>query len=136
MCRHCRQKSPPRAVKFDFQCQTFYHDFANSAAYTKPDLICFFNPGLHRHTGYSNYDTWPRTIKAATASKQPIIVTAYTKLEVPLDLERLDQESDRTLTIVQEPTLNRFASQRPERNFISDELSPMIFKNYYYFVVK
>jgi mitochondrial splicing suppressor protein 51 len=136
MCRHCRQKSPPRVVKFDFQCQTFYHDYANSSSFTKPDLICFFNPGLHRKTGYNAYDTWPRTIKAAANTQSPILVTSYTQFEAPRDLERLEDESNRTLHVVQKPIINKFASQRPERNFISDEFAPMIFKNYYYFVVK
>lgn len=36
MCRTCRQNC--RIVKFDFQCAKFYHDYATSSAYTKPDL--------------------------------------------------------------------------------------------------
>lgn len=36
MCRTCRQHC--RIVKFDFQCAKLYHDYANSTAYSKPDL--------------------------------------------------------------------------------------------------
>lgn len=36
MCRTCRQNC--RIVKFDFQCAKFYHDYAKSSAYSKPDL--------------------------------------------------------------------------------------------------
>lgn len=36
MCRTCRQHC--RIVKFDFQCAKFYHDYAKSTAYSKPDL--------------------------------------------------------------------------------------------------
>lgn len=36
MCRACRQNC--RIVKFDFQCAKFYHDYAKSSSYTKPDL--------------------------------------------------------------------------------------------------
>lgn len=36
MCRTCRQNC--RIVKFDFQCGILYHDYANSSAFTKPDL--------------------------------------------------------------------------------------------------
>lgn len=66
----------------------------------------------------------------------PILVTSYTELESPRDLERLQLEADRSLEIVQPPQVNSFSSQRPERNFISDEIAPMIFKNYYVFIVK
>lgn len=36
MCRTCRQNC--RIVKFDFQCAKFYHDYAKSSSYSKPDL--------------------------------------------------------------------------------------------------
>lgn len=39
MCRTCRQNC--RIVKFDFQCGILYHDYANSSAFTKPDLSKF-----------------------------------------------------------------------------------------------
>lgn len=65
-----------------------------------------------------------------------MLVTAYTELESPLDLERLQRESTRALQVVQPPTVNPYGSKRPDRNFISDDTAPMIFKNYYYFIVK
>ncbi|XP_053670883.1 axoneme-associated protein mst101(2)-like [Anopheles nili] len=134
MCRTCRMKC--RVVAFDFQCLTMYHDYRHSSRYQRPNLICFFNPGLHRTTGYGGLDTWPATIHAATEANCPMVVTAYTELESPLDLDRLQRESTRTLQIVQPPAINPFGSKRPDRNFISDETAPMIFKNYYYFVVR
>uniref|UniRef100_A0A1Q3FK86 Putative vegetative cell wall protein gp1 n=1 Tax=Culex tarsalis TaxID=7177 RepID=A0A1Q3FK86_CULTA len=135
MCRRCRLQC--RNVKFDFQCRRFYHDFwQDSTPSPTPDLICFFNPGLHRSTGFGSLDTWPKTIAAATGAGCPLVVTAYTEYECPLDLARLRKESKRPLELVQPPVPNPFASQRPERNFISEQIAPMIFKNYYYFVVK
>ncbi|XP_059609042.1 muscle M-line assembly protein unc-89 [Phlebotomus argentipes] len=133
MCRTCRQAC--RGVKFDFQCGKLYHDYAKQPAFTKPDLICFFNPGLYRATGFSGLDTWPDTIKAATQLSCPIVVTSYTELESPQDLAQLNRDSARPLNLTQAPAVNPFSSQRPERNFISDEVSPMIFKNYYVFIV-
>ena len=133
MCRTCRLKC--RTVKFDFQCKTLYHDYSASSAFTKPDLICFFNAGLHQ-TGYNGMDTWSKTIKCATNTKCPIVVTSYTEYGSPLDLACLKEESSRPLEVVQQPTLNPFASKRPERNFISDEIAPLIFKNFFYFVVQ
>lgn len=97
--------------------------------------VCFLNPGLHRSTGFKELDTWPDTIQAATAIKCPILVTSYTELESPQDFSRLETESTRKLNIIQAPELNPYSSLRPERNFISDEAVPMIFKNYYFFIV-
>lgn len=134
MCRTCRQNC--RIVKFDFQCGKLYHDYANSSAFAKPDLVCFFNPGLYRTTGFNGLDTWPLTIKSATSMNCPVVVTSYTEVESPRDLDRIQKESDRPLTVVQSPHINPFASQRPERNFISDEVAPMIFKNFFCFSVK
>lgn len=108
------------------QCQRFPSNFP----------VCFFNPGLYRTTGFNGLDTWPLTIKSATSMNCPIAVTSYTEFESPRDLERIQKESDRPLTVVQPPQTNPFASQRPERNFISDEVAPMIFKNFFCFCVK
>lgn len=156
MCRTCRQNC--RAVKFDFQCGQLYHNYATSSAFVKPDLskslrtrnkdqhnnrsvflfpVCFFNPGLYRSTGFNGDDTWPETIRSAAAQRVPIVVTSYTEVEAPRDLERLQREAAKCeLSLVLAPHVNPFASQRPERNFISDEVAPMIFKNYYCFVCK
>ncbi|KFB37740.1 hypothetical protein ZHAS_00005053 [Anopheles sinensis] len=134
MCRTCRTKC--RVVAFDFQCRTMYHDYRHSSRYQRPDLICFFNPGLHRFTGYAGLDSWPQTIRTASDAGCPMLVTAYTELESPLDLERLQRESSRALKVIRPPSVNPFGSKRPDRNFISDETAPMIFKNYFYFVVQ
>lgn len=132
-CRKCRQDC--RGVKFDFHSRTLYHDYARSKAFTRPDIICFFNPGLYRRTGAGGRDTWPETIRAAVDQNCPILVTAYTEYEMPLDLEAIIDVADH-IKIVQMPTKNPFASIKPERNFLSEEMQSLIFKNYYYFVVK
>lgn len=159
MCRDCRQSC--RNVRFDFQCRTFYHDYAKSSAFTKPDLskfltdilpstsskistsfsVCYFNPGLYRMTGFSGMDTWPETVESSLKLNCPIVVTSYTEFESPLDFAQIERFSksagrNKPLEIIQPSAVNPFASQRPERNFISDDVAPMIFKNYYYFVVQ
>lgn len=98
--------------------------------------VCFFNPGLHRSTGFNELDTWPETIRSAVSYDCPIIVTSYTEVESPLDFARLEKECNKTLNVLKSPDVNPFSSYRPERNFISDEIAPMIFKNYYCFIVK
>lgn len=102
--------------------------------------VCFFNPGLHRLSGFKGVDTWPETIRAAARQQCPIIVTSYTEVDSPAELERFQCEivksGDQPMTVVRGPKVNQYASQRPERNFISDDITPLIFKNYYYFVLK
>lgn len=132
-CVKCRQAC--RACKFDFQSLSLYHEYCKGPAFKKPDLVCFFNPGLYRSTGVGDNDTWPETIRAAVRQCCPILVTSYTEFEAPMDLEKLIEIAD-NVKIVQLPSRNPFSSQKPERNFISEEIQPWIFKNYYFFVVK
>ncbi|XP_067648596.1 uncharacterized protein [Eurosta solidaginis] len=132
-CRSCRKLE--RSVSYHFQNQ-LYHDYNKLATFLKPDLICFFNAGLYRYNGFEMEDTWPETIRIATSIKCPIVVTSYTEYEAPMDISRLMQESSRCLNMVMPPTLNPFASKKPERNFISDEDAPLMFKNFYCFVVE
>lgn len=132
-CRVCRKNC--HAVKFDFQSHTLYHDYARSSAFTKPNLICFFNPGLYRTTAADGVDAWPETMIAAVAQNCPIVVTSYTEVEAPLDFERLITICSH-VKVVQTPTKNPFRSLKPERNFLSEEMQPWMFKNYFYFIVK
>lgn len=81
-------------------------------------------------------DTWPETILAAANLHVPIVVTAYTEYESPLDMSRFAEECQRKLRLIQPPSQNPFASVKPERNFISDDEAPLMFKNYYCFVVE
>lgn len=81
-------------------------------------------------------DTWPETILAASKLQVPTVVTAYTEYESPLDMTRFAVECQRKLKIIQAPAKNPFASVKPERNFISDDEAPLMFKNYYYFVIE
>lgn len=134
MCRMCRMKC--RVVKFDFQCRRYYHDYCRDSSYSKPNLICFFNPVLHSTAGFGGFDTWSETIQATAAANCPIVVTSYTALDCPLDLVRFQKEAKRPLQIMAEPQLNPYGSKRPDRNFITDDVAPLIFKNYHYCVLK
>lgn len=87
----------------------------------------------------NGYDTWSETIKVASQSDCPLVVTSYTEFESPRDLDRFKHETAnhaKQMDLIYGPSLNQYASQRPERNFISDELVPLIFKNYFCFVLK
>uniref|UniRef100_A0A1B0FDP4 Uncharacterized protein n=1 Tax=Glossina morsitans morsitans TaxID=37546 RepID=A0A1B0FDP4_GLOMM len=132
-CRFCRKNK--RTVSYYFAAN-IYHEYCRRVDFLKPNLICFFNAGLYRSTGYKMEDTWPETILTASQLKVPVVVTAYTEYEMPLDLSRFLQESNRHLNVILPPHLNPFASVKPERNFISDDEVPLMFKNYYCFVVE
>lgn len=134
-CGKCRKAK--RSTKYDFQCRTYYHDYCNNAkAFIKPNIICFYNPTFH-HLRTSKFDKWGPTIRTALSQQCPIVVTSYTEYESPLDLTLLEEEAGNSyeFELVQKPALNPFRSKKPERNFVSDEIVPLIFKNHAYFVV-
>lgn len=135
-CRKCQRAC--RAVKFDFQCQTLYQTYFNLSAYSKPDIICFFHPAFH-YSKESPLNSWPDAVRASLQTKCPIVITSYTDLEASMDLNTFEEYANSfgiELDILQRPTINRFGSRRPERNFASDEISQMIFKNFTYFCVR
>lgn len=133
ICRLCKLRD--KKIKISFIPRTLYHDFCHSSEYKKPDFTCLFNPGLYRATGFNGRDTWPRTILELCKTKVPILVTAYTEREIPMDIQRIKAVCP-DVEIVLEPTKNPFASLKPDRNFVSDESIPLIYKNYFLSVVK
>ncbi|XP_044317513.1 uncharacterized protein LOC108045951 [Drosophila rhopaloa] len=132
-CRLCRKAQ--RTVNYHFE-NGLYHDYCKEPHFLQPNLVCFFNSGLYRSTGFALEDTWPDTIQAALNIKCPIVVTSYTKYEAPLDMVHFINQSNRHLNVVLPPTTNPFSSEKPERNFISDDETPFMFKNFYCFVVE
>lgn len=83
-----------------------------------------------------NEDSWPETIQSTAKLQCPVVVTAYTKYECPMDFFRYKKECQRSVRVIMPPVKNPFASEKPERNFISDDEAPLIFKNFYCFVVE
>lgn len=132
MCNDCRHNC--RGIRFDFQCKMFYHDYCTSASFVKPDIIFFFNSALHR-PGFRGFDTWPKTIKAVVNFSVPTVVTACTHREATLDLERIKKLSGSELKILQ-TEINPYSSTNPERNFTSDEIAPIMFRNQFYFIIQ
>lgn len=132
MCRQCRQLC--RGIRFDFQCKKFYHDYCLSKAFVKPDVVIFFNPALHR-PGFRGFDTWPKTIQSALSTSAPVLVTSVTENESILDLQRI-QKLVVNDVVTMSPKLNPYSSTRPERNFATDDVEPIMFKNHFYFIVQ
>lgn len=131
-CDECKKKK--KYLEFQY-ISALYHDYAKSKTYTLPGIICAFNPGLYRTTGHSGCDTWPVTIKTMfSVMKIPIVLTAYTKAESELDLQRV--KTIQTINIVKGPCKNPFSSLKPSLNFITEDETPVIFKNFYYTIIK
>lgn len=132
ICSTC--KSSDRRVNVSFHPRKFYHDFCCSKQFIEPHLICLFNPGLYRETGFEGKDTWPETIREFCKTKVPVCVTSYTKQEIPREMIRIKSIAD--VETILEPRRNPFASIKPDRNFVSDDTAPLIYKNYYLAIVK
>lgn len=130
MCRLCRQQC--RGIRFDFQNRKLYHEYCNGALYTRPDLICFFNPALHQ-PGFQDFDTWPKTIRSALDTRAPVLVTSCTENAALLDIARIEKLNENDVEILKLPKLNPFFSTQPERNF-RDDFEPITFKNHYFFI--
>ncbi|KAL6259278.1 hypothetical protein P5V15_009196 [Pogonomyrmex californicus] len=132
LCSFC--KSSRRRINVSFHPGKLYHDFCHSKQFIKPHLICLFNPGLYRETGFEGKDTWPETIREFCKTKVPICVTSYTKQEIPQEMTRIKSIAE--VETILEPQRNPFASIKPDRNFVSDDTAPLIYKNYYFAIVK
>lgn len=65
-----------------------------------------------------------------------MILTAYTAAEAPLDLERMKETVGSDLEVLLQPQRNPYRSLRPWRNFVSEEESPIIFKNQFITAVR
>ncbi|XP_075217080.1 putative protein MSS51 homolog, mitochondrial [Lycorma delicatula] len=133
LCDKC--KNQKRKICYQFFDKTLYHHYTQLTDYLKPDLICAFNPGLYRETGFGEEDTWPATIKAMFKIENiPILVTAYTSIEILKDLKRI--KDIQRCEIIKMPCQNPFSSLKPNLNFVSYEDIPVIFKNYYLTLLK
>lgn len=132
MCSAC--KLSDRRVDVSFYPGKFYHDFYRSERFVAPHIVCLFNPGLYRETGFQGRDTWPETIEKICEIKVPVCVTSYTKHEIPREMSRIKSIAD--VETILEPRRNPFASIKPDRNFVSDDTVPLIYKNYYLAIVK
>jgi len=133
-CPHCIRNK--KQFVCDFQPATLYHDYVNSSNYISPDVIVAFNCGLYRETGFQGSDSWGKTLPYLLKAGVPLILTAYTAAEAPLDLKRLQQQSKHPLQVLLPSQKNPYRSTRPCKNFVSEEESPLIFKNQYITVVK
>ncbi|KAJ8708502.1 hypothetical protein PYW07_010627 [Mythimna separata] len=133
ICENCRQKN--RRVVFSFQDKRTYADYKSSEDYVVPDIVCAFNPSIQRSSVFNGKDPWPLTINAILKLKVPFIITGYTITELQKDCIRIKECSETGYNFIAEPKYNNFASVRPDRNFISDDEMPLLFKNYCFAII-
>ncbi|KAJ8708856.1 hypothetical protein PYW08_010238 [Mythimna loreyi] len=133
LCENCRQNN--RRVVFNFQDKRTYADYKSSEDYVVPDIVCAFNPSIQRSSVFNGKDPWPSTIDAILKLKVPFIITGYTITELQKDCTRIKECSETGYNFIAEPRYNNFASVRPDRNFISDDEMPLLFKNYCFAII-
>ncbi|KAM3957240.1 uncharacterized protein ACR2FA_008800 [Aphomia sociella] len=133
LCDDCYRNN--RQLLFSFQDKKTYHEYYDSIDFISPDIICAFNSSIQRSSAYNGNDPWPSTIKCILKLKTPFVITAYTQNELRRDLTRVEEICGLDVNQVAEPKRNPFASVRPDRNFITDDEMPLLFKNYCFSVV-
>lgn len=131
MCDRCLKMN--KKILFEYHENKCYHEYVKSSKYTKPDIICAFNAGMYRVTGFNGEDTWGLSIQEMIKSKVPLLITEYTSMELNYDLKRI--QNSIPINIIIPPSQNPFASLKPSLNFVSEEEIPLIYKNYFYMIV-
>lgn len=131
-CNYCRISG--RRINVIFNQGKLYHEIEKTTIIQKPDIVCLFNPGLYRKTGFNGNDTWPLTIKKFCQLKSPIVITAYTEKEIPQDIAAI--KSVCNINIIMEPQKNPYATLKPDRNFVSDDTAPLMYKNHFISIIK
>ncbi|XP_053620251.1 titin [Plodia interpunctella] len=131
LCAQCRQDN--RRVLFSFQDKMTYSEYYRSDDFITPDIVCAFNPSIQRSSVFNGKDPWPAAINCILKQKIPFIVTSYTLDELRRDLTRIKECTE--FNIISDPKYNNFASVRPDRNFISDDEIPLLFKNYCFAII-
>lgn len=130
ICQNCRESG--RQINVNFNQGKLYHEIDKNSLET--NVVCLFNPGLYRQTGFNGNDTWPLTIKKFTNLKIPVLITAYTEREIPQDIATIKSLSN--IQVIMEPQKNPFASLKPDRNFVSDDAAPLMYKNQFLSIIK
>ncbi|XP_076237773.1 uncharacterized protein LOC143181263 [Calliopsis andreniformis] len=134
LCSHC--KSTNKTITVLFRPGKLYHECVRQEPKLalETDLICLYNPGLYRETGFAGEDSWLKTIQEFCKLTAPVVITSYTVDEIGWEINRVTSVSD--VKVLLEPRRNPFASVKPDRNFVSDDSNPLIYKNYYITIVQ
>ncbi|CAG9792295.1 unnamed protein product [Diatraea saccharalis] len=130
LCENCRLHN--RKLIFKFHDKQTYCDYWADGEYITPNIVCAFNVNISRSSIYNTKDPWPKTLNCIFKQKVPFLVTAHTLNELQKDMSRVTECAEQKFKFIVEPKINNFASVRPDRNFITDDEMPLLFKNYCY----
>ncbi|CAG7728844.1 unnamed protein product [Allacma fusca] len=127
LCTDCKHKG--NQLKISYESGTLYHEYRQDESFVRPHIICAFNCGMYRKTGFNGEDTWSPTIPLL-ANTDMLITTAYTETEVSQDSERLLSQCP-GLRMIEHFRENPFRSLRPQRTLINEDVEPLMYKNQY-----
>ncbi|RVE54685.1 hypothetical protein evm_000806 [Chilo suppressalis] len=131
LCETCRVHK--RRLVFSFHDKQSYYEYWAGEDFVMPNIVCAFNANIDRSSTYNvKPDPWPKTINCILKQRVPFLITAHTVNELNKDLARIQEYAEQKFKVIIEPRINSFASVRPDRNFITDDEIPLLFKNYCY----
>lgn len=122
---------------FEYHARMTYADYCRKC-YIKPSIVCAFNCGLYRNTGFQGVDSWGPSIvpMLGKAPGVPLLLSAYTSREANLDVQRVWELLGTSLHVIQQPMKNPFASIFPNHNLVSESECPVAFRNFFMSIVK
>lgn len=99
-------KSNNAVVKFIVEKPCGYQQYAKSKGYLEPDLVAALNCGFIFYTSWdSSLDTMVRK------SGAPLVFTEYYQADCQLNLEKLEKNTKKNISVILEPTANPFCSR-------------------------
>ena len=103
-------KSNNAVVKFIVEKPCGYQQYAKSKHYLEPDLVAALN------CGFIFYTSWDSSLDSLVRkSGAPLVFTEYYEADCQLNLEKLEKNTRKNLSVLMEPSANPFCS----RYFIS-----------------
>ena len=93
-------------VKFVVEKPCGYQQYAKSKTYLEPDLVAALN------CGFIFYTSWDSSLDSMVRkSGAPLVFTEYYEADCQLNLEKLEKNIKKNLSVLMEPTANPFCSR-------------------------
>ncbi|XP_063224487.1 putative protein MSS51 homolog, mitochondrial [Bacillus rossius redtenbacheri] len=130
LCQKCTEKGGVMITKF---YRSFYHEYVNSKFFEMPDVVLVFNCGLHENEG-TGHDTWKESVPYLVGYEDVyLLISSYTEVEAEKDLDRLNHSKAKA-THLKVCVKNPFASLRPMRTWLHNQLGVYYHNNYLSFI--
>jgi len=99
-------KSNNAVVKFIVEKPCGYQQYAKSKGYLEPDLVAALN------CGFIFYTSWDSSLDSMVRkSGAPLVFTEYYQADCQLNLEKLEKNTKKNISVILEPTANPFCSR-------------------------